>query len=122
MEKGKQTLNWSSTSLDDGINVICSFSSGLCRGQCLISIPIYLCDPRTEICACISCTDLSDFCLFWFFFVKKGKNALTAFAVYYPPSHSDYGLQLLLTGEVCIIVSVHLLTVIIFSNLSFDVS
>lgn len=61
----------------------------------------------------------------WFvllLFLKEGTNALTAFAIYYPPPHSDYGLQLLLTGEVCIIVSVHLLTVIIFSSLSFDVS
>lgn len=27
MEKGKQTLNWSATSLDDGNNIICSFNS-----------------------------------------------------------------------------------------------
>lgn len=61
----------------------------------------------------------------WFVVAFRAQEVpcvLTAFAVHYPPSHSDYGLQLLLTGEVCIIVSVHLLTVIIFSSISFDVS
>lgn len=61
----------------------------------------------------------------FYFILEKAQgipHALTKFAVCYPPSHSDYGLQLLHSGEVCIIVSVHLLTVIIFSSLSFDVS
>lgn len=123
MEKGKQTSNWSSASLDDGNNVIAPSTQRLCREQCLISIPIFfLTLGQKSVLAFLALTSQIFVCFVLLLYLKEGTNALTVFAVDYSLSHSDYGLQLLLTGEVCIIVSVHLLTVIIFSSLSFNVS